>query len=117
MSIQLSRTDFGLFFIIILALVGGRSWWYLYSNKAVMDKEAREFGKMAVERLAVNHDAAFLPSVWAQTAKLDLPALGAAAHHVEISGSSVSPTQPIAIDMTVTFESHFFEPKATSSRI
>ena len=95
--------------IIILALVGGGTW-YLYSNKAVMDKEAREFGKMAVERLAVNHDAAFFADRLGPQAKLDFPP--SEREHIMSKFQELgAPTQPIAIDMTVTFESHFFEPK------
>jgi hypothetical protein len=95
--------------IIILVLICGGAW-YLYSNKAAMDKDAREFGKQAVERLAVNHDAAFFADHLGPQAKLDFPP--SEREHIMSKFQELgTPTQPIAIDVTVTFESHFFEPK------
>ncbi len=47
--------------IIVLALIGGGFWW-LFTNKQAMAKEGREFGREAIQRIAVQHDLAFFPA-------------------------------------------------------
>ena len=95
--------------IIVLALIGGIAW-YLYSHKAAMDKDARGFGKEAVERLAVNHDAAFFADRLGPQAKLDFPPSQQQFLMSKFQELGV-PEQPIQIDENITWESHFFEPK------
>src|SRR5947208_16494571 len=58
--------------IIFLALIGGGVWW-LYSHKRAMDLEGRAFGKEMIQRLAVNHDLAFLTNNLGPQARLDYP--------------------------------------------
>jgi hypothetical protein len=95
--------------IIVLALIGGGVWW-LFSNKQRMDREARAFGKEAVERLAVHHDQAFLGNNLSPQARLENPPSQQQYIISKFQQLGV-PAQPIAIDEVVTFESHFFEPK------
>jgi PIN domain nuclease of toxin-antitoxin system len=95
--------------IILLAIIAGGAWW-LFNNKQTMDREARAFGREMIQQLTVNHDAAFFANHLSPQAKLDNPRskqeyimsklqeLGAAA-------------QPIQIDESITWESHFFEPR------
>jgi hypothetical protein len=95
--------------IILLAIIAGGAWW-LFNNKQTMDREARAFGREMIQRLTVNHDAAFFANHLSPQAKVDNPRskqeyimsklqeLGAAA-------------QPIQIDESITWESHFFEPR------
>jgi hypothetical protein len=95
--------------IIIVALIGLGAWW-LFSTKNTAEKEARVFGNEAIQRLAVQHDLAFLGSRLGPNAKLDLsPQLQR--NLIETLTQLGVPAQPIQIDGTVTFESHFFEPK------
>jgi len=49
--------------IIVLALIGGGFWW-LFTNKQAMAKEGREFGREAIQRIAVQHDLAFFRRDW-----------------------------------------------------
>jgi hypothetical protein len=95
--------------IILLALIGGGVWW-LFSNKQTMNREARAFGKEAVERLVVHHDAAFLGNNLSPQARLENPPSQQQYVISKFQQLGV-PAQPIAIDEVVTFESHFFEPK------
>ena len=50
----------GLPIIIIIVLLAGGVFWWLFSTKATAEKEGREFANEAVQRLAVQHDLAFL---------------------------------------------------------
>jgi hypothetical protein len=95
--------------IIVLALIGGAVWW-LFSNKQTMDKQARAFGKEAVERLVVHHDLAFLGNNLGPQARLDNPPSQQQYMIAKFQQLGV-PAQPIAIDEVVTFESRFFVPK------
>src|SRR6267378_8473440 len=65
----------GLVIVIILLAVIGAGLWYLYSNKATTDREARDFAREAVKRLAVDHDRQYLETHLGPQAKLDLPPL------------------------------------------
>src|SRR5438094_8770641 len=58
--------------IILLALIGAGFWW-LFSNKQEMAKEGREFGREAIQRIAVQHDLAFFSSRLSPQARLQLP--------------------------------------------
>ncbi len=58
--------------IILLALIGAGFWW-LFSNKQEMAKEGREFGREAVQRIAVQHDLAFFSSRLSPQARLQFP--------------------------------------------
>src|ERR1700730_15101430 len=60
--------------IILLILIGGGLWWLVWHKQAV-DKEAREFGREAIKRLAVDHDAAFFANHLSPQARLDYPPL------------------------------------------
>lgn len=95
--------------IIVLALIGGAFWW-LFSNKATMDKQARAFGKEAVERLTVTHDATFLANNLSPQARLENPPSQQQYMISKFQQLGV-PAQPIQIEENVTFESKFFEPK------
>ena len=95
--------------IIVLALIGGAAWW-LFSNKQTMDREARAFGKEAIERLVVHHDATFLANNLSPQARLENPPSQQQYIISKFQQLGV-PAQPIQIEENVTFESHFFEPK------
>ncbi|MDQ2824551.1 MAG: hypothetical protein M3R29_03800 [Verrucomicrobiota bacterium] len=95
--------------IILLTLVGGGVWW-LYNNKKTMDREARVFGKEVVQRLAVNHEAAFLAERLSPAARLEFPPSQQANIMSKLQEMGV-PAQPTQIEETVTFESHFFQPR------
>jgi hypothetical protein len=95
--------------LILLVLIGGGILW-LASNKKTMDREARAFGKEVVQRLAVNHDAAFFGEHLGPQAKLEFPPSQQQYVMSKILEMGV-PAQPIQIEETVTFESHFFQPR------
>ena len=94
--------------IIIVLLIGGGFWW-LFSTKATAEKEGREFANEAVQRLAVQHDLAFLESHLSPAAKMDLtPPLQK--NLIDTFTQLGSPAQPIKVDGSITFDSHFFDP-------
>ncbi len=95
--------------IIIVLLIGGTFWW-LFSTKNNAEKEAREFGSEAVQRLAVQHDLAFLESHMSPAYKVDFPPSNQK-NLIETLTQLGVPAQPIQVDGRVTFESHFFEPR------
>ena len=95
--------------IIVLAIVGIGAWW-LFNHKNTLEAEARAFGREAVQRLTVNHDAAFLAERLSPQARLEWPPSQQMSAIDQWTKLGV-PNQPINIEESVTFESHFFEPK------
>lgn len=95
--------------IIFLALIGGGAWW-LFSHKQAMDREGRAFGKTMIQQLAVNHDKSFFTNNLSPQARLDYPPSQQDYIVSKFTELGV-PAQPIKIDETMTWESHFFEPK------
>jgi len=95
--------------IILVALVGG-GFWYLYNNKRTMDQEARAFAREVVQRLATNHDAAFLAERLGPAARTENPPSQQQMIMMKFTQLGV-PAQPVKMDETVTFESHFFMPQ------
>lgn len=95
--------------IIIVLLIGGGFWW-LFSNKHTAEKEAREFAQEAMQRLAVNHDLAFLESRLSPNAKLEMPPSNQR-NLIEALTQLGAPAQPIRVEGNVMFESHFFDAK------
>ena len=95
--------------IILLAICGGVAWW-LSNSKKTMDREARAFGREFVQRLTVNHDAAFLANHLSPRARVDNPQSEQQFIMQRLQELGV-PAQPIRIDENVTWEKQFFEPK------
>jgi len=63
----------GMVIAIILLAVVGAGLWYLYSNKATTDREAREFAREAIKRITVDHDLKYFSDHLGPQAKLDNP--------------------------------------------
>lgn len=115
MKIQNHRSKMsgqGMVIVLILVLVVGGGLWYLASHKQTMDKAARAFGHEAINRIVLNYDVAFLSSSLSPQAKLDLPPSeqNALMNQLRQLGQ---PAQPFKTDESVTWESHFFEPRGT----
>jgi hypothetical protein len=96
--------------IILLVLIGGGVWW-LFAHKKAMDKEARAFGHEMIQRMTVQHDLAFFTDHLSPQAKLDYPPSDQQLLMSQLTQLGV-PAQPIKIEESVTWESHFFEPSA-----
>lgn len=96
--------------IILLAIIGGGVWW-LFSFKNQRDKEARAFGRTMIERLTINHDVAFFANSLSPQARLQYPPSNQQYIISKLKELGV-PAQPIAIEESVTWESHFFRPQA-----
>jgi hypothetical protein len=110
LSSQTKLSGQGLVVVVILLAVIGAGLWYLYSNKATTDREARAFAREAVKKLAVDHDRQYLETHLGPQAKLDLPP-SARDYMIQRFAQFGVPAQPIQIDENVTFESYFFEPR------
>jgi hypothetical protein len=95
--------------VIVLALIGA-GLWYLYSNKATTDREAREFARDAIKRITVDHDLKYFSDHLGPQAKLDNPPSQQQSIIQRFTQMGV-PTQPIQIEESITWESYFFEPK------
>jgi hypothetical protein len=94
--------------IIIVLLIGGGFWW-LFATKSNAEKEGRQFANDAVQRLAVQHDLAFLESRLSPGAKMDLTP-PQQKNLIETLTQLGTPAQPIKVDGNVVFESQFFDP-------
>ena len=95
--------------IILLAIIAGGAWW-LFNNKQTMDREMRTFGREMIQRLTVNHDAAFFANHLSPQAKVDNPPSKQQYIISKLQELGV-PAQPIQIDENITWESYFFEPR------
>ena len=94
--------------IIFLALIGIGIWW-LYSHKATMDKEGRQFARQMIEAVSVQHDINFFRSNLGPQAKIDYPPTRQQ-DIIQQFQQLGTPSQPIKIDENMTWENQFFEP-------
>jgi len=94
--------------IIVLALIGGGFWW-LFTNKQAMAKEGREFGREAIQRIAVQHDLAFFSSRLSPQARLQFPP-SAQQDFVSRMEKLGAPVGPVDVQGDIQFQSQFFEP-------
>jgi hypothetical protein len=106
---RFKRSGEGLVLLIIVAAVIGAGAWYLFSTKAEMDREARQFARETAKRLTVDHDAAYLAEHLSPQAKLDNPP-SQQQYIIQRFAQFGVPAQPIQMDENVTWESYFFEP-------
>ena len=106
--LKLSGEGFLPIVIVVMLLIGG-GLWYLYSNKAATDREAREFARDAVKRLTVDHDRRLLDDRLGPQAKLDMPP-SQRDYLIQRLTQFGAPQQPIQMEENVTFQSYFFEP-------
>jgi len=100
----------GLVIVIILLAVVGAGLWYLYSNKATTDREARVFAREAIKRITVDHDLKYFSDHLGPQAKLDNPP-SAQQMLIQRFIQMGVPAEPIQIDENITWESYFFEPR------
>jgi hypothetical protein len=92
--------------VVVLLLIG---YWWLDSNRQTMAKSGKEFGKEAVQRIAVQHDLNFFGSHLSPEARLQFPpsAQQDLLTRIEKLGA---PVGPVDVQGDVVFQSHFFEP-------
>lgn len=95
--------------IIVLAVIGGGVIW-LYSHKKSLDREARAFGREAIQKMAVDHDISFFRDHLSPQSKMEYPPSQQDYVASTLRAKGV-PKQPMNIEEQVTFESQFFEPK------
>lgn len=94
--------------VIVLVLVGIGYWW-LYSTKQEMAKEGKEFANEAAQKIVVQHDTNFFGSHLSPQARMNFPVSAQQEFMNEIvqMGAAVG-----AIDLRgqIEFQSQFFEP-------
>lgn len=95
--------------IILLAVIGAGAWW-LFSNKQAMAKEGREFGREAIQRIAVQHDLSFFTSRLGPAGRRQFPPSAQQEFISEIAKLG-APVGPIDVQGDVQFQSQFFEPR------
>jgi hypothetical protein len=110
LSSQTKLSGQGLVIVFILLAVIGAGLWYLYSNKATTDREARDFARDAVKKLTVDHDRQYIETHLGPQAKLDLPP-SQRDYMIQRFAQFGVPAQPIQIEENITWESYFFEPR------
>jgi hypothetical protein len=106
---RLSGEGFGII-IIVLAIIGG-ILWYLYSTKASTQRDAIRYGHDVIDRLVVKHDRSILDNDLAPQAKLEMPP-SQRDYLIQRFTQFGTPSQPIQIEDSVTFDSMFFSPHA-----
>jgi hypothetical protein len=100
----------GMVIVIILLAVIGVGLWYLYSNKAATDREARAFARDAIKRITVDHDLKYFSDHLGPQAKIDNPP-SQQQFIIQRFAQFGVPVQPIQIEENITWESVFFEPR------
>jgi hypothetical protein len=95
--------------IILLGLIGGGFWW-LFSNKQAMAKEGRDFGREAVQRIAVQRDINFFASHLSPQARMNFP-VSAQQEFINEIARHGPPVGPVDVQGDITFQSQFFEPR------
>src|SRR6202022_3337395 len=110
LSSQSKLSGQGLVVVFILLAVIGAGLWYLYSNKATTDQEARAFARDAVKKLTVDHDLKYLSDHLGPQAKLDNPP-SQQQYIIQRFAQFGVPAEPIQIAENVPWESYFFEPR------
>jgi hypothetical protein len=94
--------------IIILVLIGIGFWW-LFSNKQQMAREGRAFGKEALQKIAVDHDLKFFGEHLSPQARLQFPP-SAQQDFISRIEKFGAPVAPIDVQGDIVFQSQFFEP-------
>src|SRR5882672_7306732 len=100
--------------IIVLALLGG-AWWWLNSNKESAAKEGTQFGKEAIQKIAVQHDANFFNSRLSPQARMNFPASAQQEFMNEIVRLA-APVRPVDVQGKIEFNSNFSSHTALSMR-
>jgi hypothetical protein len=95
--------------IIVLVLIGIGFWW-LFSNKQTMAKEGKAFGKEAVQRIAVQHDLNFFSSHLSPEARLQFPP-SAQQDFISRIEKLGPPAGPVDVQGDILFQSQFFDPR------
>jgi hypothetical protein len=94
--------------IIVVVLIGIGFWW-LFSNKQAMRKEGREFGKEAIQRIILQHDKAFFSSRLGPQGRMNFPPSTIQEFFTELEKFG-APIGPVNVEGDIQFQSHFFEP-------
>ena len=97
---------------IALLLIIGIGLWWLYSYRNGMRNEGIAFGKEAVQRIAVQHDANFLANSLGPQARLDLPPMAQQEMMTRLQQMG-APVGAVDVKGDITFESQFFEPRGS----
>ena len=95
--------------VLIVVVILAGLWWYLDSTKTSTQRDAVRYGHEVINRLVVNHDRALLDQDLAPQAKLQNPPSQRDYIIQRLTQWGV-PSQPIQIEDSVTFDSHFFSP-------
>src|SRR6266704_2738316 len=83
--------------LIVLVLIIGVGFWWLFSTKSTAEKEARAFGREMIRRLTVNHDLAFFTAYLSPQARLDIAPMQQQELIAQLQQLG-QPAQPIQID-------------------
>src|SRR3954471_1807804 len=95
-----SRGEGLVLLIIVLAVIGCGILW-LYSHQKSLDREARAFGREAIQKMAVDHDISFFRDHLGPQGKLDNPPSQQAIIVSTLLAKGV-PKQPMNIEEQVT---------------
>jgi hypothetical protein len=95
--------------IIVLALLGG-AWWWLNSNKENSAREGTQFGKEAIQKIAVQHDGNFFIARLSPQMRMAFAAPTAQQEFMNEIVKLGAPVRPVDVQGKIEFNSQFFEP-------
>ena len=102
------RAEGLLLIIVILAVLGGISW-YLYSSRRSSEKEAWAYAREVAEHIALQRDARFIDLNLSFQAQVEIPPSFRERILTKLGELGV-PDKRINLTGKVTFSSYFFEP-------
>ena len=95
--------------IIVLLLLGG-AWFWLYSSKENSAKEGRAFANEAFQKIAVQHDGNFFISRLSPQMRMAFAAPTAQQEFMNEIVKLGAPVRPVDVQGKIEFNSQFFEP-------
>jgi hypothetical protein len=98
--------------LVIVLLLLGVGYWFLYSNKESMAKEGRAFGKETVQRIVVQRDINFFNAHLSPQARMNFPPSTQQEFMNEIAKLG-PPVGAVDVQGDITFQSQFFEPSGS----
>src|SRR6266542_7114077 len=95
--------------VIIVLVLFGIGYWWLFSNKQQMAKEGGEFGKKVIQELVVQHNVKFLADHLSPAMRLQYPPSAQQDLMTRLDKLG-APLSPPDVQGDIVFQSHFFEP-------
>jgi hypothetical protein len=110
------RAGGSVLFVVILVLVIGGIFLFLFHRRHTVEAEGREFARQVIEHCVFQHDVKYLHSVVASDRRLAIPP-GKDDEFIETLARLGVPNRDYSITGKLQFEDYFFSPHGTYNSI